>query len=151
MKENFVKWYDEGWHTITIGEGKERLQGVKHNQEQWRKCCMCNDMMKVKHNQDQWRKILHSNTMKVSIQSRLVMGMKNLMVKHNQDQWRTCSTVLYNFIAMRRWRLACNHNWLREGFNVKKIIKTNEGKVCVMIWWRLAYNHNWWTEEKLSR
>ena len=27
MKENSVQWYDAGWHTITIGEGKERLEG----------------------------------------------------------------------------------------------------------------------------
>ena len=23
MKEKFVQWYDEGWYTITIGEGSE--------------------------------------------------------------------------------------------------------------------------------
>ena len=42
----------EGWHTITIGEGEERLKGVKYNQDQWRKWCVCNDTMKVKHNQN---------------------------------------------------------------------------------------------------
>ena len=32
MKEKFVQWYDEGSHTITIGEGKERLEGKTQSQ-----------------------------------------------------------------------------------------------------------------------
>ena len=31
--------------------------GVEHNQDQCRKCCMCDDTMKVKHNQDQQGKV----------------------------------------------------------------------------------------------
>ena len=51
---------------------------VIHNQDQWRKCSMCDD------------------TMNVAIQSQLVKGRKGVKVKHNQDQWRKCSRQWYD-------------------------------------------------------
>ena len=57
------------------------LRCIKHNQDQWRKCCICNDMMKVKHNQDQWRKSLCNDTTKVGAQSRSVKGREAFKIK----------------------------------------------------------------------